>query len=104
MFDHIQQHDDIKHPKSRESGLVSHPVCDRKTASPTKRDRGVRDLNSSCIVKAARLLKKEAVGASDLQEASTAAEATNEAYRARKFASQNQLAAAIVGVTVRSSS
>src|SRR6516225_7970680 len=103
MFDHIQQHDDIKHPKLRESGVVSNPVCDRKTASPAKCDRGVRDFNSGCIIKAARLLQKETIGASDFQKASAAAKATNELYRALKFAPQDRLAASIVGVTVAAS-
>jgi hypothetical protein len=104
MFDDVQQDYDIEHAKLRESGLINNAVCDGKTAGSAKRDGRIRNFNSSYIIKVTGRLQKESIGASDLQKPTAATKTSNELHRVREFASQDQLAAAIIGITVPASS
>jgi hypothetical protein len=100
MFNDIQQYDDVEHAKLRENRLLSNSVGHQKTAGLAKRNGGVRNFNSGHIIKAPGLFQEKSVGASDFQKAPTTTKTANELHRSRKFASQDRLAAAIIGVTV----
>ena len=100
MFDDVEHHYDVDHAELSESGLLGNSVNYAKPAVAAKRNRRLRDFKSGHIIKAARLLQKEAVGASDLQQASAFMKTANEFHRAGEFVAQDRLAAEIVGVTV----
>jgi hypothetical protein len=100
MFDDIEHYYDVDHAELSESGLLGNSVNYAKPAVAAKRNRRLRDFKSGHIIKAARFVQKEAVGASDLQKASAFMKTANEFHRAGEFASQDRLAAEIVGVTV----
>src|SRR6185312_8489786 len=83
------------------AGFVGGPGLDRQSAVAAEGDCILGEFEALDLVVLPRLLQEEPIGAADFQEPPRGPISANERDRARKFAPQHRLRAAVIGVAVR---
>src|SRR5213078_3697402 len=93
--------DDVERARAREQLLIRNAVYDIEPGQPCMLGRFLCELDADDIVVARRLLEKEAIRASELQQPAAISVAADKRKTARKLLPQDGLGSHIIGIAVR---